>query len=139
VTVVTDGGAARGNTPPARHIATHFPPLPGVPMDEVDRQARKEDPMDTLITPPLAQDNEYLQATLAVAIGQMKGLHAMITALMAEVAALRKTVAEKPENVDQYQSNLKAAMETAKPFVDDAMQTYDEMIELVCSTDAWKN
>lgn len=95
--------------------------------------------MDTLITPPLAQDNEYLQATLAVAIGQMKGLHAMITALMAEVAALRKTVAEKPENADQYQSNLKAAMETAKPFVDDAMQTYDEMIELVCSTDVWKN
>ena len=95
--------------------------------------------MDTLITPPLAQENEYLQATLAVAIGQMKGLHAMITALMAEVAALRKTVAEKPENADQYQSNLKAAMETARPFVDDAMQTYDEMIELVCSTDAWKN
>jgi hypothetical protein len=95
--------------------------------------------MDTLITPALAQDNDYLQATLAVAIGQMKGLHAMITALMAEVAALRKTVAEKPENADQYQSNLKTAMETAKPFVDDAMQTYDEMIELVCSTDAWKN
>ncbi len=95
--------------------------------------------MDTLITAPLAQDNEYLQATLAVAIGQMKGLHAMITALMAEVAALRKTVAGKPENADQYQSNLKAAMETAKPFVDDAMRTYDEMIELVCSTDVWKN
>ena len=53
--------------------------------------------MDTLITPPLAQDNEYLRA---VANGQMKGLHAMISALMAEVAALRKTVAEKPENAD---------------------------------------
>jgi hypothetical protein len=34
---------------------------------------------------------------------------------------------------------LKAAMETAKPFVDDAMQTYDEMIELVCCTDVGKN
>jgi hypothetical protein len=30
-------------------------------------------------------------------------------------------------------------METATPFVDDAMRTYDEMIELVCSTDLWKN
>ena len=29
---------------------------------------------------------------------------------------------------------LNAAMETAKPFVDDAMQSYDEMIELLCST-----
>jgi hypothetical protein len=38
-----------------------------------------------------------------------------------------------------YQSNLKAEMETTKPFVDGAMQTYDEMIELVCSTDVWKN
>jgi hypothetical protein len=28
----------------------------------------------------------------------MKGLHAMISALIAEVAALRKTVAEKPKN-----------------------------------------
>ncbi len=95
--------------------------------------------METQITAPVGQDNEYLQATLAVAIGQMKGLQAMISALMAEVAALRKTVAERPENAEQYQSNLKAAMETAKPFVDDAMQTYDEMIEMVCSTDVWKN
>ena len=52
---------------------------------------------------------------------------------------MRKTVAQKPENADLYQSHLKAAMETTKPFVDDAMQTYDEMIELVCSTDVWKN
>jgi hypothetical protein len=34
---------------------------------------------------------------------------------------------------------LKAAMQTAKPFVDDAMQTYDEMIELVCCRDVGKN
>ena len=95
--------------------------------------------METHITTPLSQENEYLQATLAVAIGQMKGLHAMISALMAEVAALRKTVAEKPENAEQYQTNLKAAMQTAKPFVDDAMQTYDEMIDLVCSREVWKN
>ena len=78
-------------------------------------------------------------AAVAVAIGQMKKLRAMISALMAEVAALRKTVAQKPENADLQQSNLKAAMETTKPFVDDAMPTYDETIELVCSTDVWKN
>lgn len=30
-------------------------------------------------------------------------------------------------------------METDKPFVDDAMQTYGEMIELVCGTDVCKN
>jgi hypothetical protein len=95
--------------------------------------------MGTQITGPLSQENESLQATLAVAIGQMKGLHAMISALMAEVAASRKTVAEKPENADWYESNLKAATETAKWFVDDAMRTYDETIELVCSTDVWKN
>jgi hypothetical protein len=95
--------------------------------------------MGTQITGPLSQENESLQATLSVAIGQVQGLHAMIFALMAEVAALRKTVAEKPENADLYESNLKAAMETAKPFVDDAMRTYDEMIELVCSTDVLKN
>jgi hypothetical protein len=52
---------------------------------------------------------------------------------------LRRTEAEKPENADLHESNLNAAMETARPLVDDAMQTYDEMIELVCSTDVWKN
>jgi hypothetical protein len=87
----------------------------------------------------LSQENKSLQATLSVAIGQVKGLPAMISALMAEVVALRKTVAEKPENADLYESNLKAAMETAKPFVDDAMRTYHEMIELLCSTDVLKN
>lgn len=137
MTAVTDAGDDGRNTAPARHITTPRFPTSGVQM--LIGQDGKEDLMETLITPPLAPDNEYLQATLAVAIGQMKGLHAMISALMAEVAALRKTVAEKPENADVYQSNLKAAMETAKPFVDDAMQTYDEMIELVCSTDVWKN
>lgn len=30
-------------------------------------------------------------------------------------------------------------METAKPFVDDAMRTYDDMIELVYSADMWQN
>lgn len=63
----------------------------------------------------------------------------MISALMAEVAALRKTVVEKPENAELYRTNLKTALETAERFVDDAMQTYDQMIELVCSTDVWKN
>jgi hypothetical protein len=99
----------------------------------------KGNAMDLHTTTPSTQDNDYLQATLAIAIGQMKGLHAMLSALMAEVAALRKTVAENPENAAQYQENLRAAMETAKPFVDDAMQTYDEMIEMVCSADEWKN
>lgn len=59
-------------------------------------QDGKEDLKDAQLT-PLPQENEYLQATLAVAIGQMKGLRAMISALMAEVAALRKTVADKPQ------------------------------------------
>jgi hypothetical protein len=95
--------------------------------------------MNTQIATPLFPENEYLQATLVVAIGQMKGLQAMISALMAEVAALRKTVTEKPENTEPYQTNLKTAVKTAQPFVDDAMQTYDQMIQLVCSTEVWKN
>lgn len=55
---------------------------------------------------PPFQENEYLQATLAGAIGHMKGLHAMISALMAEVAALRKTVVEKPENAELYRNGI---------------------------------
>ena len=114
------------------------PHLPHIWRAEVQRTGLKGRPHGHANNGPLSE-NESLQATLAVAIGQMKGQHAMISALMAEVAALRKTVAEKPENADLYESNLKAARETAKPFVDDAMRTCHEMIELLCSTDVLKN
>ena len=39
--------------------------------------------------------------------------------------------AEKSERQEQYQDNLKAPMETDGPFVDVAMQAYEEIIELV--------
>jgi hypothetical protein len=48
-------------------------------------------------------------------------------------------VAEKSKHADRYESSLNAAMETTKPLVDDAIEKYEEMIELVCSTDVWKN
>ena len=56
----------------------------------------------------------------------------MISALMAEVAALRKTVAEKPENADFYESNLKAQWKRPS-------RSYNDMIELVHSADMGKN
>jgi hypothetical protein len=79
--------------------------------------------METNITTSQAQENEYLQA--------------MISEPKAELAGLRKPVAEKPEHRKQYQDNLKAAMETVRPFVKTAMQAYDESIELACGWDVW--
>jgi hypothetical protein len=47
--------------------------------------------------------------------------------------------AEEPERREQYQDNLKAPMETDGPFVDVTMQSYEEVIELLCSRDMWTN
>jgi hypothetical protein len=70
-------------------------------------KGRKEPLTETNITTSQAQENEYLQA--------------MISEPKAELAELRKPVAEKPEHRKQHQDNLKAAMETVRPFVDAAM------------------
>jgi hypothetical protein len=34
---------------------------------------------------------------------------------------------------------LRAAIETAKPLVDEAMQSYDEMIQQIQSLEEWRN
>jgi uncharacterized protein involved in exopolysaccharide biosynthesis len=86
-----------------------------------------------------AQDNQSLQATLAVTLGHIKSLHATLTALMTEVAAVRRTVLEAPEAMAEYRKNLQSALETAKPLVDEAMSCYDDMIDQVAGYSEWEN
>jgi hypothetical protein len=85
------------------------------------------------------KDVQSLQNFLLSTVRHVKSLHATLTAVMTDVAALRRTLLEEPGNVVDYKDNLRAAIETAKPLVDEAMQSYDEMIRQIQRLEEWRN
>jgi len=51
----------------------------------------------------------------------VKSLHVTLCAVMADIAATRKTIFDNSNNIEIYRTHLKQAIETAKPLVDEAM------------------
>ena len=82
--------------------------------------------------------SEELEETLATTIGHIKSLHSTLSVLMMEVAAIRRTVLGGPEEIALYRDHLRAAQEIAKPIVEEAMETFDEMIRKM-GGDGWEN
>jgi hypothetical protein len=85
------------------------------------------------------RNDEHLQEFIALTLGHVKSLHAALTGLMTDVAALRRTMLAEPEDKEQYQENLRVALETARPLVEEAMQSYDDMIQSVSDGKSWEN
>lgn len=79
--------------------------------------------------------HQVMQATIL----QVKTLHATLGALMADVAALRRTVLQEPEDVLAYKNNLNATLETARPLVDEAMRSYEDMIREIGESEELTN
>jgi hypothetical protein len=86
-----------------------------------------------------AHEIPNLQEFLISTVRHVRTLHATLSAVMTDVAAIRRTLLEQPEDVLQYKSNLLAAIETARPLVDEALQSYDEMIRQIQSLKEWRN
>lgn len=72
-------------------------------------------------------------------VKQVRALHATLSALMTDVAAIRRTFLLSPGDLLHYKSNLRSAIESAKPIVDEAMQSYYEMIRQIEASQAWRN
>ena len=82
-----------------------------------------------MLDPDLQVDDaQNLQGYLLLTIKQVKSLHAVLSALMADVAAVRRTLLQNPAEIADYKNNLRSTLEIAKPLVDEAMQSYDDMI-----------
>jgi hypothetical protein len=79
--------------------------------------------------------HQLMQATIL----QVKTLHATLGALMADVAALRRTVLQEPEDVLAYKNNLNSTLETARPLVDEAMRSYEDMIRQIGESEELTN
>ncbi len=93
-----------------------------------------------MLNPALrAQEIPNLQDFLVSTVRHVKTLHATLSAVMTDVAAIRRTLLEEPEDVSQYKSNLLEAIKTAKPLVDEALQSYDEMIRQIQGLKEWRN
>jgi hypothetical protein len=88
-----------------------------------------------LEVPQIRNVHELLLST----VKQVRALHATLTALMTDVAAIRRTFLKSPGDLVHYKKNLHAAIETAKPIVDEAMQSYDETIRQIEESEGWCN
>jgi hypothetical protein len=90
---------------------------------------------------PATEVGEFrdLHQLLLVTVRQVRTLHATLSALMADVAAVRRTVLQDEEDILNYKNNLLSTLETARPLVDEAMQCYDEMIRQIGDSEKFCN
>lgn len=85
------------------------------------------------------QERMDLLAYLEAILGCVKSLHVGLGAVMADVAAIRNTVFDAPGELETYKSNLKLAAATAKPMVDQALRSYDDLLDEILDSQGWQN
>jgi hypothetical protein len=86
-----------------------------------------------------SEERAEVLAYLEALLGCVKSLHASVSAVMADVAAMRSTMLEDPKEMALYKNNLKLAVATAKPMVAEAMRSYDDLIEELSNSQQYKN
>ena len=86
-----------------------------------------------------AQEKMDLLAYLEAILGCVKSLHAGLGAVMADVAAIRATVFDDPDELATYRTNLKLAVSTARPTVDEVLRSYDDLLDEITSSQRWQN
>ena len=85
------------------------------------------------------KDKMDLLAYLDALLGYVKSFHANVGAVMADLAAIRNTVFDDPEEIAQNRENLKMALASAGPMVDDAMRSYDDLLGEIVESQRFPN
>ena len=85
------------------------------------------------------QHRNDLRPHLEMILGCVKSLHTTLSAVMADVAAIRKTVFEDPESIEFYRDHLKTTIATTKPMVEEAMLSYDSLMREIVDSQQWEN
>lgn len=88
---------------------------------------------------PEVHETQNVHELLLSTVKQVRALHATLSALMTDVAALRRTLLHGRADMIRYQDNLQAAIATARPLVDEAMQSYDDTIRQIQESEGWRN
>jgi hypothetical protein len=85
------------------------------------------------------QHRNDLRPHLEAILGCVKSLHTTLSAVMADVAAIRKTVFEDPESIELYRNHLKTTIAITKPMVEEAMLSYDSLMLEIIESQRWEN
>lgn len=80
-----------------------------------------------------------LLASLEALLACMKSLHNTVGAVMADVAAIRSTVFEDPEDLAVYRANLRLATAIPKPIVDEALNSNDDLFQEIINSQQYTN
>jgi hypothetical protein len=85
-----------------------------------------------MLDPVLEVDEmEGLRNHLAIALKELKTLRLAISSLMVDMSAIRRTVLTTPETKARYKKHLAGSIRKARPLIDEAMQSYDNLIQKV--------
>jgi hypothetical protein len=85
------------------------------------------------------QHRSDLRPHLEEILSCVQSLHVTLCAVMADIAATRKTMFDNSDNIEIYQTHLKQAIETANPLVDEAMLSYDSLMQAISDSQQWTN
>jgi hypothetical protein len=85
------------------------------------------------------QHHSDLRPHLEKILSCVKALHVTLSAVMADVAAIRKTMFEGAGKIDTYRNHLKQTISTTKPLVDEAMLSYDFLMQEISDSQQWTN
>jgi hypothetical protein len=86
-----------------------------------------------------AQEKMDLLASLEALLGCVKSLHATVGAVMQDVAAIRNTVFDDPDDITTYRVKIRNAVTTARPRVKEALSSYDELLEEIADAQRFAN
>ena len=86
----------------------------------------------------MANEKELSEA-LARAFKHVRAMHAILAALMVDVAAMRKVVLKGPKPLKRYRQALATEEDKVKPLLDTAMQAYDEELLQLSKSSLWRN
>jgi hypothetical protein len=86
-----------------------------------------------------AVERMELLAHLEAILGIVKSMHSSLGSVMADVAAIRNTVFDDSDELALYKTNLRTAVATAKPMVDDALRSYEDLMEEIAASQQWEN
>lgn len=82
-----------------------------------------------MATSPAPQEKCVSLRQFSEAVEAIKGLHMFIVSLMTDISALRRTTLNDSDLISEYCRYLRAASKEARPFLQEAMDCYDQLLE----------
>ncbi len=86
-----------------------------------------------------SEERMELVAYLEALLDCVKSLQASVGEVMADVAAIRSTVLENAEGLAWYQTNSNLTASRARPMVQEALRSYDDLIAKFAGSGRYKN